>query len=293
MVLKHYLNGQYAALHKLGTLQLYAPATHESGRLRGRTNEDPKTQVNTTFNEFDRAFDRDAASESSQFSVGSGQSTINKTAHATNTGSPLFQRILQEVQSHKDLQPVRIPHSNPLANWGYLPANSSGKNKAQLIINPSNNNPYFLAHELGHHKWSKNPLGKILQHPIANKMSETYPKVIPLMVGISFGLGAGKSLKGQAKTDAMDDARLKATAIASLPLAPRYISETAANVHGTRTFAKHYMQLKPSQRSLKILGKGLGSLLLSQGSYTLGYGTPLIAAAGISAWHKRHREHHK
>lgn len=59
----------------------YSEGTHESGRRRQRSNEPSDTQINTEFNEFSRAMDRDSAPESNQFSVGSGQSTINKEAH--------------------------------------------------------------------------------------------------------------------------------------------------------------------------------------------------------------------
>jgi hypothetical protein len=71
----------------------YSPATGESGRRHLRTNENPKTQINTGFNEFDRAMDRDSALESSQFSVGSGQSTTNKEALYQNLGQ--FQALVQ------------------------------------------------------------------------------------------------------------------------------------------------------------------------------------------------------
>ena len=82
MSLYYLRKGQRAALEKLGFLapsHTYATGTHENPRgVPTRTNEDPKTQVNTGFDTFDSALNRDSAMESSQFSVGSGQSTTNK-----------------------------------------------------------------------------------------------------------------------------------------------------------------------------------------------------------------------
>ena len=82
MSLYYVRKGQQAALEKLGflaPLRSYSMGTNENPRgVPTRTNEDPKTQVNTGFDTFDSALNRDSAMESSQFSVGSGQSTTNK-----------------------------------------------------------------------------------------------------------------------------------------------------------------------------------------------------------------------
>jgi hypothetical protein len=284
--------GQQAALQKLGLLQTYAPATGESGRLRLRTNEDPKTQTNTAFNEFERAFDRDTQIDSSQFSVGSGQSTTNKEARAT-TNEPLYRSIFKEVQQHKKtLDVVNMPAPGFVKNWAHRPPGViTPKSKAILVTNTQAPNPFAMAHELGHHRWGQTGIGKILQNKHTNRISNFYPPVLPWVAGNIIGARAGEGKSGYEKTKAVDDARLKATAIASIPFAPRLISETAANVLGTQTFAKHYINLKPQQRTVGALGKGLGTLLLSQGGYSLAYGGPTALAARIR--HKHQKEHKK
>lgn len=64
----------------------YTPATGDSGRRRMYSNQDPKDQVNTAFNVHESAFDRDTVTDTSSFSVGGGQSTLNKEGASFATG---------------------------------------------------------------------------------------------------------------------------------------------------------------------------------------------------------------
>ena len=116
MSLYYLRKGQRAALEKLGFLapsHTYATGTHENPRgVPTRTNEDPKTQVNTGFDTFDSALNRDSAMESSQFSVGSGQSTTNKV------GS--IQQFKAAYSAYKTRQEKQAKKINPTA--GIAPA---------------------------------------------------------------------------------------------------------------------------------------------------------------------------
>lgn len=294
-------NGHYSALQKLGVYgtintvrglhnarpqkEIYTSATGDSGTNRARIHENPKTQVNTGFNEFDRAYDRDTQMDSSQFSVGSGQSTTNKigkVAEHKSKSSPLYESIMREAKSHKKIRFIEQPSPSPTTNWGYVPPGSirvgRKENPPIIITNPTHKSPYFLAHELGHHQWGETTLGKILQHPKLMQVTSRYNPIIPALIGVSAASKAGKHLKGTEKEKVKDDVRLKATAAATIPLAPRYLSETAANAYGTKTFAKHYMRLSSKHRTFGTAARGFGGLLLSQGSYTLAYGAPLLGA---------------